>query len=148
VHVVTVSNGRLHALSKTDLSAPAHGRTITTGLTAIDDLLPAGRFAPGAVHEVLGVTEALPILFPLLIARAAARHGLVVWSDPLRELFPPGLAAFGLPLERLVILRPQSREQELWAVAECLRCKGVAACVAAPARRRTRSWLQSTIGCR
>jgi hypothetical protein len=134
VHVVTAANGRLQILSTSDAGALSGSRIITTGLTAIDDLLPSGRFATGTVHEILGVTDALPVLFPLLIARVAARHGLVVWSDPLCELYPPGLAAFGLPLERLVILRPECREQELWAIAECLRCRAVAACVTVPAR--------------
>jgi protein ImuA len=134
VHVVTAANGRLQILMKSDARASSESRIITTGLTAIDDLLPSGRFATGTVHEILGVTETLPVLFPLLIARVAARHGLVVWSDPHRVLYPPGLAAFGLPLERLVILRTECRVQELWAIAECLRCKAVAACVVAPVR--------------
>ena len=134
MHVVVALQGRLQILAKSDSPASDDSRIITTGLKAIDDLLPGGHFATGAVHEILGVTDALPVLFPLLIARAAARHGIVVWSDPQRELYPGGLAAFGMPLERLMILRPPNREQELSVMAECLRCKGVAACIAAPAR--------------
>ena len=37
-----------------------------------------------------------------------------------------------MPVERLLILRPPTPADELWAVAECLRCKAVAATVAAP----------------
>ena len=56
----------------------------------------------------------------------------IVWSDPRGELYPPALAAMGIDLRQLYLLRPSSPADETWAVAECLRCKGVGAVVAAP----------------
>ena len=36
-----------------------------------------------------------------------------------------------MPLDRLLLLRPPSPREEIWAVAECLRCPAVAAVIAA-----------------
>src|SRR2546423_728273 len=57
----------------------------------------------------------------------------LIWSDPFHQLYPPALGAHGIPLNRLLLLRPRDLEEQTWAVAECLRCRGVGAVVAAPA---------------
>lgn len=90
--------------------------------------------ATGAIHEVLAEPDAESAgTFTALIASAilkAKPGGWIVWSDPHRTLYPPALANTGIALERLMILRPRSPQDELWAVAECMRCTGVAATVA------------------
>jgi hypothetical protein len=58
--------------------------------------------------------------------------GRIVWSDPRGEVYPPALATIGIPLDRLFLLRPGTPVEEVWAIAECLGCKGVAATVAQP----------------
>ncbi|HZL36957.1 MAG TPA: hypothetical protein VFC78_16675, partial [Tepidisphaeraceae bacterium] len=69
----------------------------------------------------------------------------VFWCDPAAELYPPALAAYGFPLDRLILLRPAHegamramramREKDwIWAMAEALGCRGVGAVVAAPPR--------------
>jgi protein ImuA len=55
----------------------------------------------------------------------------IVWSDPRNELYPPALGALGIPLDRLFLLKPKTPEDEIWAVTQCLACKGVGATVAA-----------------
>ncbi len=112
-------------------SAPAcKDRVIRTGVAAVDGLSPGGSFAAGAVHEMLSGTAVVPFLMPVLLAKSAARYGRVVWCDPRGEFYPPGAAAMGLSLDRLLILRPKDRAEQLWAMAECLRCRGVGACIA------------------
>jgi protein ImuA len=111
-------------------SAPAgKERVIRTGLKAVDGLCPGGQFASGAVHEMLSSTAVVPFLMPVLLAKSAVKYGQVVWCDPRGEFYPPGAAAMGLVLERLLILRPKDRAEQLWAMAECLRCKGIGACI-------------------
>src|SRR4051812_595030 len=51
--------------------------------------------------------------------------GAIVWSAPSRELSPPALAALGIPLERVFLLHPASEADQVWALTECLRCRGV-----------------------
>jgi hypothetical protein len=141
VRVVTSINGLLRTLSTAQTRLGADVRCISTGLAQLDALAPGGGFALGAIHEVLGVTATPPFLLPVLVARAAAgqggqgvQGGWVAWCDTRGELYPPALAAMGLPLDRLLVLRPKGPADALWALAECLQCKGVAACVAAPPR--------------
>jgi len=60
------------------------------------------------------------------------RHGAVVWLDPDGILYPPVLAAAGLPLERILLLRVRRPADQVWAIAECLGCPGVRVTVASP----------------
>jgi protein ImuA len=104
-------------------------------LSSLEKLLPEEGLACGAIHEILSDHDAHPWFFALLLARAAldasAGRGAVVWSDPAAELFPPALAA-AIPIDRLCLLQIEDESQRLWAVCQCLRCKGVAAVIAAP----------------
>ena len=113
-----------------------HPRAFVTGLNALDDLAPGGAFRCGAVHELLGSSQAaFPTSFALLLAKAAQEGGggggAIAWSDPDRgELYAPALSAAGVDLRRLILLRAANRADQLWALAECLRCRGVSATVA------------------
>jgi protein ImuA len=103
-------------------------KSIYTDLPAIDELLSHG-LARGAIHEVLWMPRhPVPKFFALLMARAAA--GVIVWCDPRRTLYPPAVAAAGIPLEKLFLLHPQNQREQSWAVTECMRCKGVSATIA------------------
>ncbi len=101
---------------------------LVTGLAAVDELLPGQHWRKGNVHEVLGPSNGA--LFPLLVVRQAMTRGAIVWCDPAGELYLPAVAAMGVSLDRLILLQPRSPQEALWAISECLRCKGVAACVA------------------
>ena len=60
-----------------------------------------------------------------------------IWSDPRGEIYPPALASMGFDLTKTFLLRTSNDEDESWAVAECLRCRGVGAVIAAsPASRK------------
>ena len=131
MQVITSVNGLLRTLSATETPSSAKGRTIRCGLSAIDELLPGGGFSSGMIHEVLSQTDTPSLILPALVARAAARFGWIAWLDVARELFPPALEALGIPLHRLLVLRPANRADELWAVAECLKCNGISGCIAA-----------------
>jgi hypothetical protein len=79
-------------------------------------------------------TLSLPAFSPTSCLRASVPSCLwpIIWSDPRRDLYPPALAAMGFDLSRVYLLRPDNDADEAWAIAECLRCRGVAAVVAAP----------------
>ena len=71
---------------------------------------------------------------PCLCASVAKSSGAIVWCDPQGKLYPPAIAAMGVPLDRLFLLRPKTIADENWAIAECLRCRGVSATIASPRR--------------
>jgi protein ImuA len=143
--LISCHDGKLHALDagSSRIARQAHadeGRhTFRTGLDAFDALPPGGALARGAVHELLHAPgKAVPMFPAAWLARcAAAGQNAIIWSDPTHELYPPALAALGIPLERVFLLHPASEADQIWALAECLRCRGVAAVVAAiPPRQR------------
>ncbi len=101
-------------------------------IPAIDAALPGGGLASGAVHEVTG--SAAGGFVSMLAGRA---DGPVLWCVMARsgaDLYGPGLAAFGLDTDRLVIARCATAEDMLWAMEEGLRDPGVAAVVGEPDR--------------
>jgi protein ImuA len=142
MQLITCHSGRLQSLLAQQLP-PARHKTFATGLEALDALAPGGSFARGAIHELLSSDSSpAPLSLALLLAKSAAQHSIqnlkskiqngsaLVWLDPHRRLYPPALATAGVDLSRLFILRPTNREQEIWSLAEVLRCRGVGAAVA------------------
>ncbi len=129
----------MHANSKAQLLRALEGKqslqrrhdSFHSGLDLLDELAPGGAFRFGAVHELLWDRRAgaAPASVALLLARAAG-NGAIAWSDPQREIYPPALAQWGIDLRRVILLRPKDSTEELWAVAECLRCGGLSATVA------------------
>jgi len=130
MRLISCHNGRIltSALAEENIPRP---KVFTTGLAALDELAPGGGFVRGTVHEILSQNpRRVPRFFATLLARSAAHTGAIVWSDPRRELYPPAVAAMGIPLQKLYLLRPQSVVDQAWAIAECMRCRGVAATIA------------------
>jgi protein ImuA len=134
VQLTSLQPGRFRLLTGTALR-DGKSAGFTTGMAALDALLPQSGLDHGAIHEILSrPSDGVPRYFTLLLARAAANNRIVVWSDPQGEIYPPALSATGLSLDRMVLLRARNPRDELWATAECLRCKGVAVTIAAPKR--------------
>jgi protein ImuA len=112
--------------------AHARCRSFRTDLNALNEIAPGGLFQGGAVHELLWPRRfTFPKSFALLLAKAAQNIGsAIAWHDPERELYLPALSAAGINLRHLILLRCANRADQLWAMAECLRCRGIGATVA------------------
>ncbi len=105
-------------------------RSVSLGLDALDAVLPDGGLARGAVHGVAGNTAAG---FAAMVA--GRLDGAVLWCVEAADraaLYGPGLAAFGLDPERLVVARCRGRAELLWAMEEGLRSRALAAVIGAP----------------
>ena len=64
----------------------------------------------------------------LLAAREACREGgVLVVLDRAQTFYPPAAAAWGIDLNRLIVVRPQNARDELWAAVQALRSPVVAA---------------------
>ena len=92
---------------------------------AIDDALPWGGLARACLHEVGGDGGAG--FCAALLARFAGAGGTVLWCRRGRGLYAPGLAAFGLAPERLIVVRGRTDTEVLWAMEEGLRSGSLAA---------------------
>lgn len=130
MQLISCHEGKLLTLAETRLRASA-GRSFSTGLEALDALAPDGAFSRGTVHELLShSSHGNPLFVATLLARSALGVSPLIWSDPHHELYPPALSLHGISLKQVYLLRASESDQT-WAVAECLRCKGVGAVVAA-----------------
>jgi protein ImuA len=67
----------------------------------------------------------------------------IIWSDPRREVYPPALASLGFDLTKNFHLRAARDQDEAWAIAECLRCRGVGAVIAAPPASKRMSRIEA-----
>lgn len=107
------------------------------GVAEIDERLPGGGLAHGAVHEFAGggagaVDRAAAVLF---VAGIAARtKGMVVWCLARPDLFAPALAQVGLHPDRVIYVEAIKEEYVLEAFEEALRFQGLGAVVAETVR--------------
>jgi len=96
---------------------------LPSGFTALEAELPGGGWPRQALTEVLhdgpGIGE-LGLILPALAALTrAGQHA--VWIAPPHIPYAPALAAAGVDLVNLLIVRPQNRYYALWAAEQALR---------------------------
>ena len=103
---------------------------IASGFAALDAELPGGGWPSGALTEILpqheGIGE-LRILGPAL-ARLSAQGKFIAWIAPPHLPYAPALAAAGIALERILIIKTAKDGDSLWAAEQALvsaACGGV-----------------------
>ncbi len=118
-----------------DASAgPSLSRPVwSTGRSALDARLPGGGWPTASLVEVLlgaaGLGE-VQLFLPALVQcqRSEGRAPWLVWIAPPHEPFAPALAQQGIELARLLVVRPASAVEALWAAEQAL-SSGVCAAV-------------------
>lgn len=125
--IVEKLRGRIRSVEKSRRGVGEGG--LSTGWPPLDALLPGGTLRRGSLVEWLA---ARPGSGAALLAwgtaqQAAQEGGAIVVLDRRREVYPPALAAWGVDLERLIFVQPQTARDEGWAWDQALRCPGVAA---------------------
>ena len=112
-----------------------HGRSerprrVATGFPAVDQDLPDGGLALGAVHEISG-----PLAYGFAARILSHLSGPVLWFRPQRErtlLYAPALQAMGCRVEHWLIAYTPTPGELLWGLEEGLRSGAVEAVVGAP----------------
>jgi len=111
---------------------------IPSGFPALDAELPGGGWPASTLTEILprheGIGE-LRLLGPALARLARAGHCLA-WIAPPYLPYAPALAAAGIDLERLLIVRTGSAKETLWATEQALRAGVCGAVLAWPGEIR------------
>ncbi|KKB13238.1 hypothetical protein VE25_03070 [Devosia geojensis] len=127
-------------IAEKERSSPQAWPSAPTGAAGIDDALPEGGLATGALHELFPASHAdLPAALGFglgALARIlAARPGHILWILPsfvapvTGSLYPVGLAAYGIDPNRLVHLKVDKPVNVLWALEEALSHPAVAAAI-------------------
>jgi len=110
-----------------------------TGFEGLDELLPGGGWPRDALVELVveqwGIGE-LQLLLPMLKSASDGGRWLVLIAPPYIP-YAPGLAAAGLDLARLLLLRPKRPEDIPWAMEQVLRQPRAAVVLAWPGRLKS-----------
>lgn len=114
-------------------TGPGDG-VLSTGHAALDALLPGGGWPLGAVTEILFSREGIGELRILLSAAAElSREGRrIAWIGPPHLPYAPALAASGMRLSRILVVRSGTERDRLWAAEQCLRSGACGAVLAWP----------------
>ena len=103
-------------------------RVVSTGIAALDDILPDRGLQRGALSEWIASERGSgAATLALQACRQAQREGPLIIVDSERSVYAPAVHAAGLQLKEIVLVRPASRTDFLWAVEQSLRCSGVGA---------------------
>jgi len=106
-------------------------KTISSGISTIDQVLPGGGLSLGVLHEAVSAgpdTEHAAAATLFTAGMLARLDGPVLWVLQQPDLFAPGLAAAGLHSDRIVFA--EAGKAVLPAMEEGLRHSGLAAVVA------------------
>ena len=98
-------------------------KALSSGHLVLDDALPGNGWPMGAVTELLNDTAGcgeISLLLPLL-ARLSQKNHWIVMVDPPWIPNPSALHGRGLALEKLLLVRTQSRSESLWACEQVAR---------------------------
>lgn len=124
-----------HATSLTQLledpriwsAGQQHGgdrNTLESGFPALDRQLTGHGWPRGSLIECLtpasGIGE-LTLWLPVMKRLSAEGRGLF-WLDPPHLPYAPALAASGLDMAQLLVLRTRDSEEQCWALEQILRC--------------------------
>lgn len=103
--------------------AQSAARAVPSGHAGLDRELPGGGWPAGVLTEILcashGIGE-LQLVLPALATLSRA-HGRIAWLAPPHLPYAPALAAAGLRLEFLTVVRAPGRRDTLWAAEQVLR---------------------------
>jgi protein ImuA len=111
--------------------APDDG-ACSSGVPALDQLLPQGGLATAGLTEWLAESAGGGLTFALLAASQSlrARDGsILVVVDREKQFYSAALPGWDVPLDRVVLIRPGGAAEALWAWEQSLRCSAVAACL-------------------
>jgi protein ImuA len=101
--------------------------------------------APAPLIEVMPAAygdHASALGFALAWALMASEGGLIFWAAPEQDFFEDGLpnaeglAQFGLPLDRLLLVRGHTQKEALWATEQALSTPGIfTLCAITPSKK-------------
>ena len=120
-------------------SSAANWQGLASGYACLDQPLPGGGWPPHALTEILlaryGSGE-LKLLMPALARlsqagrdasdgsagenNTAAAAGWIAWIAPPFQPYPPALLQWGVDLSRVLVVRPKSAGEALWAAEQAL----------------------------
>ena len=106
--------------------------SLPTGFPGLDAELPGGGWPTGKLTEILSAHEGIGELriFGPTLAKLCARGRRLAWIAPPHRPYAPALAAAGIDLARIFIVRTRNDRETLWAAEQALRANACGAVLA------------------
>jgi cell division inhibitor SulA/protein ImuA len=122
---------------------------LPSGFEALDRCLPGGGWPQGALSELIAPYPGIGELALLMPACARLTHAgrWVIFVAPPYIPYAPALAAAGLDLARLLLVRAESAKEKLWALEQALRSAHCGAALAWPERIDDRASRRLQLAC-
>jgi hypothetical protein len=103
---------------------------VSTGVSALDGILPDGGLLRGTLSEWIAAAPGSGAAsLAMRVASQAQKEGPLIIVDRQKQFYAPAFPATGVCLNKTILVRPESRGDELWVVEKALRCPGVGAVV-------------------
>jgi len=114
---------------RSSVPQPLAAGYIDTGCPGLGRLLPGGGYERGSLVEWFAQRHGSGVSsLSLLAAASAMKDGkALVVMDWQGTFYPPSAAALGIDLQRVVVVRPLSREDGWWGLDQALRCPAIGA---------------------
>lgn len=96
---------------------------ISTGFKELDEVLPGGGWPLGGLTEILSRRSGsgeLTLMLPAM-AQLSRQNRWVTWIAPPHIPYAPALAAAGIRLSRMLLIRPRRVADLLWSAEQALR---------------------------
>ncbi|HWB94192.1 MAG TPA: hypothetical protein VG605_20200 [Puia sp.] len=112
---------------------PTSGKAVAFRLGPIETAFPNHRFPTGAVHEFISRTPeqaaATAGFLSGLLAPLMQNGGACLWIGSQKNVFPPGLAIYGVAPDRLLFVALRKEKDIRWAMEEALKYEALAAVI-------------------
>jgi len=108
--------------------------SLPTGFPGLDAEFPGGGWPTGRLTEILPAHEGIGELRLLgsALAGLSAAGKRLAWIAPPHLPYAPALAAAGIELARLIIVRTRTAQEALWAIEQALASHALGAVLAWP----------------
>jgi hypothetical protein len=141
-------------IARRELRASFADQHCPTGIKALDSQLPGGGLRRGQLVEIFYRTHygsgAWRFAFLLLAHMARKRVTAYLDSGPRgaqqARIYPPALAAMGVDLERLLVLKAADGRLAFWALEQLAQSSGLALSIAAVERLQSKELRRLQLG--
>ena len=104
----------------------------STGSESIDAMLPRGGLRRDAITEWVADSESsgaasLSLVAAANLLKVSVKSGPLVVVCGESGFYPPAAISLGLPVDRIIWVRPKRHSDLVWAIDQALRCESVAA---------------------
>ena len=124
-----------HSLRLKDQAA----NVVSTGVPALNDILPDRGLLRGTLSEWIAAAPGSGAAsLAMRAAGQAQQDGPLIIVEHRKLFYAPAFQAAGVCLNKTILVRPESRGDELWAVEKVLRCPGVGAVICQSGTRSIR----------